>query len=99
MLNKTKLLSEIEDVIYTSENKEEADKLMKKYISLINSFKSTDYNFTVQSYPLQICIKHKAYSKKFSLSYKLNSWYLNKQTILPNELEKKLEEFFFLTKI
>lgn len=94
MLNKQKLLSEVENVVYTSENKLEADKLMKSYISFINNLKSTNYNYSVNRFPLTLTIKHKAYSKKFILQFINGNWYLNKKLISPKNLEQILDKFF-----
>lgn len=94
MLNKTKLLSEVESEIYTSENKVEADKLMSKYIGLINSFNSTKYIFSIKKYPLTILIKHKSHNKKLTLQLINKNWYLNNKLVSLKYLEKTLDYFF-----
>ena len=94
MINKNKLISELEDVISCSINKIEQDKLLTNWISLINNLDVTNYRFSIKNKNC-ILIKHKAFNKKVKLEQKEDGFYINNKKIVEEEINFLLPVFFY----
>jgi len=92
-----KFLSEIEDAVYSSINKQEGDSLIEGYEKLFNIIKFEDYKLSLQK-DLKIAIKHKAYSKKILLWFANNDYFINNKKIELHSINEKLPTYFNLDK-
>lgn len=99
MVGKAKLISKLEDVVYSTQDKYEADNIITNYIRFINYFDLTDYkiffNFEKQ---FRLFIKHKAFSKKISIYFINNELYINDMPTELEEINKIIPTFFELDK-
>ena len=70
MINKNKLISELENVIYGSNmSKEEADNLLTNFIDLVNKLKLKNCSVNILQNPIKLVIKNKAYDNRVFLDF------------------------------
>ena len=103
MTNIKKFFSEFEDVVYSSINKQEGDKIINGYQKIFNIVNFDNYKLSLQK-DLKIAIKRKAFANKVYLWFNKGSYFINDievelcsiNDILPTffiiELDKKEEE-------
>lgn len=103
MIKKRKLISELENVIYSSENKYQADKLLTNFIKLIEIMNLSNLKINIEnSDTIKLIIKHKAYQKTCPIwfdedqlivnNYQVDKENINTVLLLYFELDKKNKE-------
>ena len=95
MNNINKFFSEIEDLVYSSTNKQDADDLIKGYTKLFNLVDFSDYKLSFQK-DLKIAIKHKAFANKIVLHYSNNIYYINNYPIELHSINDLLPTYFII---
>lgn len=95
MINKQKIISNIENIIYNFKEKNEADILFNNYISLINYLDLDNYKLNIINKPLSLKIKHKAFNKNIILTINNNKVYINNEEINASEINKILHRKIF----
>lgn len=97
MINKNKLISELENVIYGSNmSKEEADNLLTNFIDLVNKLKLKNCSVNILQNPIKLVIKNKAYDNRVFLDFIKNTLYINNEPILIKDVNAIKD--FLLTK-
>jgi hypothetical protein len=97
MIDTHKFLLEIEDMAYSSLEKQEADKLIDGYCKLFNVVDFNDYKLSLKK-DLKIIIKHKAFANKIILHFNNNSYYINNEKINLNLINNILLNYFNIDK-
>ena len=97
MTNLHKLISEIENVVYSTKSKQEGDELIKAYQRLFNQVNFQDYKLTFQKTSLKISIKHKAFANKIFLFYNNGNYYLENKIVELETINDLLPEYFIIT--
>ena len=99
MVDKKKLISKIENDLYSIKDKYEADDIITNYIRLINFIDLTDYKiFFNFEQELKIFIKHKAFNTKVPIYFINNDLFINNLPTNLEEINKILPTFFELDK-
>ena len=83
MVKKKKIISELEDVIYSSENKYQADKLLTNFIKLVEIMDMSD---------LKINIENSNLIKLIVNNYQVDKESINTILLLYFDLDKKKKE-------
>lgn len=97
MINKNKLISELENVIYGSNMpKKEADNLLTNFINLINKLKLRNCSVNILQNPIKLVIKNKAYDNRVFFDFIKNTLYINNEPILIKDVNTIKD--FLLTK-
>lgn len=96
MTNLNKFFSKIEDAVYSSKNKLEADKIIGGYQRLFNSVNFADYRLTLQKNSLQIAIKHKAFANKIFLFYNGENFFIENKMVKLDSINDLLPEYFIV---
>ena len=97
MTNLLKFFSEIEDVVYSSKNKLEADTIINGYQRLFNHVNFNDYRLSLQKNSLKIAIKHKAFANKIFLFYNGKDYFLEDKAVDLDSINDLLPTFFIIT--
>ena len=97
MVNKNKLISELENVIYGSNMpKEEADNLLTNFINLVNKLKLRNCSVNILQNPIKLVVKNKAYDNIVFFDFVKNTLYINNEPILIKDVNTIKD--FLLTK-
>jgi hypothetical protein len=97
MFDTHKFLLEIEDMAYSSLEKQEADKLIDGYYKLFNVVDFNNYKLSLKK-DLKIIIKHKAFANKIILHFNNNNYYINNEKINLNLINNILINYFNIDK-
>lgn len=96
-MNKEKLISQLENMIYSVGNKADNDNLYKLYLNLFNQINFTNYKVTIKKNPIKLMIKHKAFANRVYLYYKNNILYLENKEIELQDVNELLPTFFIIS--
>lgn len=96
MINKMKLISELEDIIYNLDDKNVADNLINNYRLLIRNFNLDDFRITINKIPLQLIFRHKAFNKKIKGYFNNNSFFLDGKEINPEDINEMVTSFHYI---
>ena len=92
-----KIFSEIEDVVYSSNNKQEADEIINGYQKLFNIVNFDNYKLSIQKSFPKLIIKHKAFANKIYLYYSKHNYYIEDQIIELSSINDILPTYFIIT--
>lgn len=99
MVKKKKIISELEDVIYSSENKYQADKLLTNFIKLVEIMDMSDLKINIENSNLiKLIVKHKAYQKTCSIWFDEDQLLINNNQINKENVNAFLLSYFDLDK-
>lgn len=99
MVKKKKIISELEDVIYSSENKYQADKLLTNFIKLVEIMDMSDLKINIENSNLiKLIVKHKAYQKTCSIWFDEGQLLINNEQIDKENVNTFLMSYFDLDK-
>lgn len=99
MINKLKLISELEDVVYSYYDKYVGDDIVTKYTNLFNLANFDDYKLSWKFSPIiELIVKHKAFSNKVRIYIDDSKLFIeNKEIKDLNDLNDILPTFFIIT--
>ena len=95
MTNIKKFFSEFEDVVYSSINKQEGDKIINGYQKIFNIVNFDNYKLSLQK-DLKITVKHKAFANKVYLWFNNGSYFINDREVELNSINDILPTFFII---
>lgn len=95
MTNIKKFFSEFEDVVYSSINKQEGDKIINGYQKIFNIVNFDNYKLSLQK-DLKIAVKHKSFANKVYLWFNNGSYFINDIEVELNSINDILPTFFII---
>ena len=99
MVDKKKIISKLEDIIYSSEDKYQSDILLTNFISVINYLELADFKLNIERSDLiRLIIRHKAFKKSCQIWIKDGQLFLNFEKIDLDQINKKIQAYFELDK-
>jgi len=99
MVDKKKVISKLEDIIYSSEDKYQSDILLTNFISVINYLELADFKLNIENSDLiRLIIRHKAFKKNCQIWIKDGQLFLNFEKIDLDQINKKIQAYFELDK-
>lgn len=88
MINRMKLISELENGVYSNEDKYKADDIVAKYINLLNGANFEDYKLSWKfSGNIFLVIKHKAFHNK------VYAYFIGHKLFIENKEIKNVKDF------
>lgn len=97
IISKKKILSKLEDLIYSNNDKLKQDKLFKLYLNLFNQVDFTNYKVMLKENPIKLIIKHKAFNNKVCLYYNDDQLYLENKKVDLHDVNELLPTFFIIS--
>ena len=95
MTNIKKFFSEFEDVVYSSINKQEGDKIINGYQKIFSIVNFDNYKLSLQK-NLKIAVKHKAFANKVYLWFNNGSYFINDREVELRSINDILPTFFII---
>jgi len=99
MVDKKKVISKLEDIIYSSEDKYQSDILLTNFISVINYLELADFKLDIEkSNLIKLIIRHKAFKKSCQIYIENEQLFFNFEKIDLDQINKKIQAYFELDK-